>query len=213
MFVTLEGPEGGGKTTQLQMLERWLREQGADVLTTREPGGTAIGDQIRQITMGLENRELVREAEVLLFSASRAQLVQEVIRPALERGQVVLCDRFYDSTFAYQGYGQQLPLEWLRRVTEFATGGLKPDLTLLLDIDVGAGLERRRSASANGEEWNRLDDQSLAFHRRVAEGYCALAAEEPDRWRVVNADRDPWEVQEELRRHVEEFRAKGTSKA
>ncbi|HEX8680997.1 MAG TPA: dTMP kinase [Ardenticatenaceae bacterium] len=204
-FITFEGPEGSGKTTQLPALAAWLREQGYDVFVTREPGGTPIGDQIRQIIMGMENKALVAEAEILLFSASRAQLVREKIRPALEAGQLVLCDRYADSTLAYQGYGHGLPLEPLRAITEFATGGLKPHLTLLLDLDPAVGLQRRQSAVADGAEWNRLDDQALAFHRRARAGYHALIAEEPERWRIVDASQPPDAVQQALRQQVSDF--------
>jgi dTMP kinase len=204
-FITFEGPEGSGKTTQLPALAAWLREQGYDVFLTREPGGTPIGDQIRQIIMGMENKALVAEAEILLFSASRAQLVREKIRPALEAGQLVLCDRYADSTLAYQGYGHGLPLEPLRAITEFATGGLKPHLTLLLDLDPAVGLQRRQSAVADGAEWNRLDDQALAFHRRARVGYHTLVSEEPERWRIVDASQPPDAVQQALRDELSDF--------
>jgi dTMP kinase len=204
-FITFEGPEGSGKTTQLPAVAAWLREQGYDVFVTREPGGTPIGDQIRQVIMGMENKALVAEAEILLFSASRAQLVREKIRPALEAGQLVLCDRYADSTLAYQGYGHGLPLELLRAITEFATGGLKPHLTLLLDLDPAVGLQRRQSAVADGAEWNRLDDQALSFHKRTRAGYHALAVEEPERWRIVDASQPPDAVQQALRQQVSKF--------
>lgn len=202
MFITFEGPEGSGKTTQIERLAAWLRGAGADVVVAREPGGTAIGDQIRGIIMGMENRAMAPETEILLFSASRAQLVKQVIRPALAAGRVVLCDRFADSTIAYQGYGHGLSLPWLRRITEFATGGLAPDLTLLLDLDVGEGLQRRLAAVGEGAEWNRLDDHALAFHRRAREGYLALVAAEPQRWRVVDASDPPDHVQRAIRAEV-----------
>ncbi len=204
MFISFEGPEGSGKTTQIRALAEWLRAAGHPVTTTREPGGSAIGDQIRAILMGMENSELVPEAEILLFSASRAQLVRQVIRPALAQGQIVLCDRFYDSTLAYQGYGHGLSLETLRQITDFATGDLTPDLTLLLDVEVAEGLQRRRSAQGDGAEWNRLDDHTLAFHRRVRAGYHALAAAEPARWRTVDAARSPDLIQQDICRLVGE---------
>ncbi|MGH2541709.1 MAG: dTMP kinase [Ardenticatenaceae bacterium] len=202
MFITFEGPEGSGKTTQIGWLASWLLAQGYDVLATREPGGTVIGDQIRQIIMGMENKALVPEAEILLFSASRAQLVQEVVRPALRAGKIVLCDRFYDSTLAYQGYGHGLQLDALRRITDFATGGLQPHLTLLLDLDPALGLERRQTALDGGAEWNRMDDHALAFHRRTREGYHYLADAEPSRWRIVDASQPPSMVQQQIRNHV-----------
>jgi dTMP kinase len=207
IFITLEGPEGSGKTTQLQMLAGWLKEREFPFLVTREPGGTLIGDQIRQVIVSMENQALVPEAELLLFSASRAQLVRERVRPALAAGQIVLCDRYADATIAYQGYGHGLPLEALEAITTFATGGLRPNLTFLLDIEPRAGLRRRRDAAAAGAEWNRLDDQVLAFHNRVREGYLALVRAEPERWRVIDASQSPGTVQSMLRRHLEDLLA------
>ncbi len=185
LFITLEGPDGCGKTTQTALLAAYLRQQGHDVVTAREPGGTAIGDQIRRVLMTLDNRAMDPRTEFLLFSASRAQLVAEVVRPHLEAGRTVLSDRFYDSSLAYQGYGHGLDLEALVRITAFATGGLIPDLTLLLDIPVRAGLARRK----DGGDWNRLDDYDRAFHQRARDGYLQMAAREPDRWIVVDASR------------------------
>ena len=153
MFITLEGPEGSGKSSQIGLLADFLEQQGFSVVVTREPGGTLIGDQIRHVLHDVANTAMSPAAELLLYSASRAQLVHELIRPALAAGQVVLCDRYADSTLAYQGYGRNLNLTDLQTITQFATGGLKPDLTLLLDIDVERGLARRRDG---GEEMNRL---------------------------------------------------------
>lgn len=201
MFITFEGPDGSGKTTQITLLAAFLREQGLPVLTTREPGGTAIGDQIRECLHDVGNTEMTAEAEILLYSASRAQLVQEVIGPALAEGQVVLCDRFADSTIAYQGYGRGLDLDALTFITQFATVGLTPDLTLLLTLDTEHGLRRRES---DGVEMNRMDLQASEFYRRVQEGYEALAAAEPERWAVVDADRPAEEVQAEVRAIVSE---------
>ncbi len=201
LFVTFEGPEGAGKTSQIVQLAAYLRQQGENVLMTREPGGTSIGDQIRDTLHDTANTEMDARAEVLLYSASRAQLVSEVIVPALEDGAIVLCDRYADSTIAYQGYGRGLDLDALHELTSFATGGLSPDLTILLDLDVRTGLSRRRN---HGEEMNRLDLEAVAFHERVRGGYHTLAAEEPGRWVTVDADRPPAEIQEELRRIVAE---------
>lgn len=195
LFVTLEGPDGGGKSTQAKELAADLRRSGLDVLLTREPGGTPIGDQIRQVLMSLDNAGMIPRAEFLLFSASRAQLVHQVIRPHLEKGGVVVCDRFYDSSLAYQGYGHQLDPSVLRVVTAFATGGLEPDLTLLLDLPVETGLGRRREAG----HWNRLDNYDLEFHRRLRRGYQLMASQEPERWVVIDATRAMDEVQAEIR--------------
>ncbi|MBS1249085.1 MAG: Thymidylate kinase [Chloroflexi bacterium] len=198
MFITLEGPEGSGKTTQIVKLAQFLEEQGHNVIRTREPGGTRIGDQIRATLLALENTEMHPRTEALLLQASRAQLVEEIIIPRLAKGEIVLCDRYADSTLAYQGYGHQHDLEPLRKIVQYATGGLKPDLTILLDLAVEEGLSRRHEAG----DINRLDALDLDFHRRVREGYLELAKEEPERWVVVNADQ-PFEViQREIRELV-----------
>ncbi|MBX3005580.1 MAG: dTMP kinase [Anaerolineales bacterium] len=194
MFITLEGPEGSGKTSQLPLLEQALLAAGYRVRTTREPGGTPIGDQIRKVLFDLGNKAMQPRTEILLFQSSRAQLVEEVIRPALAAGEVVLCDRYADSTMAYQGYGHQLELAPLAELVRFATGGLTPDLTLFLDIPPRDGL-RRRDAGGN---WNRLDDYQVEFHERVYAGYRELIAAEPRRWVVVDATRPPAEVTRDL---------------
>ncbi|UYN92345.1 MAG: dTMP kinase [Anaerolineales bacterium] len=196
MFITLEGPEGSGKTSQIPRLADALRAAGYKVLTTREPGGTLIGDQIRKVLFDLGNKAMQPRSEILLFQASRAQLVDEVIRPALAAGEVVLCDRYADSTMAYQGHGHGVDLAQLAELVRFATGGLKPDLTLFLDIKPKDGL-RRRDADGN---WNRLDDYDAEFHERVYGGYQKLIAAEPQRWEVVDATRTPDEVAADLAR-------------
>ncbi len=195
MFITLEGPEGSGKSMQICEMAEFLRGQGKQVLTTREPGGTFIGDQIREVIMRMDNTMMSPRAEILLFCAARAQIVEEVIRPNLDKGLIVISDRYADSTLAYQGHGHGLDLDTLKLILRFATGGLKPDLTLLLDVDVEEGLKRRR---IGGGEWNRLDAQQLAFHQRVRQGYLKMAAEEPDRWRVINARQKPPQVQADI---------------
>ena len=197
-FITLEGPEGGGKSTQAKRLVDHLQAQGHEVLLTREPGGTEIGDQIRQVIMSLENKSMSPEAEFLLFAASRAQVVRELIEPQLERGGIVVCDRFYDSSLAYQGYGHELDLELLRTITGFVSGGLVPDLTFLLDLTSELGLERRK----HDGRWNRLDDYDLAFHERVREGYHRLAELDPDRWVQIDAAQTEDEIQEQIRETV-----------
>ncbi len=197
-FITLEGPEGGGKSTQAHRLADHLESQGHDTLFTREPGGTEIGDQIRRVIMSLENKSMSPEAEFLLFSASRAQVVRELIQPHLERGGVVVCDRFFHSSLAYQGYGHQLNLELLRTITGFVTGGLIPDLTFLLDLTSELGLERRKQDG----RWNRLDDYDLAFHERVREGYLHLADADPGRWTRIDAAQPEDQIQEQIREVV-----------
>ena len=199
LFISLEGPDGGGKSTQALRLVEHLRAQGLEVLMTREPGGTAIGDQISRVLTDLGNTPMHPRTELLLFSASRAQLCHEVIRPHLQAGGMVVSDRFYDSTFAYQGYGHRLDLEALRHITAFATGGLVPDLTLLLDLPAQDGLLRRKKHG----EWNRLDAYDLPFHERVRQGFLALGAADVQRWVTVDATRPAEEVQADIRRIVE----------
>lgn len=193
-FLTFEGPEGGGKTTQAAALAETLKARGYPVLATREPGGTRIGKKVREILLDLENTEMDPRTEILLFQASRAQLVEQVIRPHLESGGVVLSDRYADSTLAYQGYGHGVDLDRLRLLIDFATGGLTPDLTVLLDVEVETGLRRR----ADDGGWNRLDAYDLAFQRRVRQGFLTLARLDPDRWLVVDANRPVPDIQGEI---------------
>jgi dTMP kinase len=188
LFITFEGPEGCGKTTQLRLVATYLRDQGHDVLTTREPGGTPIGDRVRAILLDPAHTEMLPPAEFLLFSAARAQHVGQVIRPHLARGGVVLCDRYADSSLAYQGYGHQLDLDVLWAITRFATGGLLPDLTIYLDVPVDVGL--RRKAGGRGDAWNRMEQKEIAYHQRVRAGYLDMAARDPGRWVVVDATQD-----------------------
>jgi len=196
MFITLEGPEGSGKTSHIKPLTEWLSAQGYKVFATREPGGTDIGEQIRAVIHDLKNTEMHPRAETLLYQAARAQIVEQVIRPKLAEGTVVISDRYYDSTIAYQGYGHRQDLDQVRALVKYATGGLTPDLTILLDIDVEAGLKRK---TQNASEWNRLDAYDLDFHRRVRAGYLEMARQEPKRWAVVDASQTWDEVQERLR--------------
>lgn len=198
MFITLEGPEGSGKSSQLPALAEFLRAQGHNVICTREPGGTKIGDQIREVLVRMDNVELHPRTEILLFLSARAQLVEELVLPSLADGKIVICDRYGDSTLAYQGYGHGLDLEKLRMMLEFATNGLKPDLTILLDVDVMVGLKRKKAK----DEWNRLDAYEISFHERVREGYHRLAEQDKKRWRIVDASQSPETVQEQIRQLV-----------
>ncbi len=186
-FITFEGVEGSGKTTQVELLADRLRHAGRTVVTTREPGGTPISDRIRAVVLDRQNVEIHPHTEALLMCAARAQLVHEVIQPALDAGQVIICDRYSDSTFAYQGYARGQDLATLRTLNAFATGGLAPHLTILLDLPVEDGLQRRFGAGASAASTNRMDRLDLEFHRRVAAGYHGLAQAEPDRWRLVDA--------------------------
>jgi dTMP kinase len=199
MFISFEGPDGSGKSTQIKLLAEHLTGLGHNVLLTREPGGTQISEQVRALLHDLRNRAMHPRTEILLYSAARAQLVSEKMRPHLAAGGVVLSDRYADSTLAYQGYGHGLDLDTLRRITDFATDHLKPDLTLLFDLEPEAGLRRRR---ASGAEWNRLDAYPLAFHQRVREGYLELARAEPGRWVRLDAALDVAALQAEVRRVV-----------
>ncbi|HEY9527905.1 MAG TPA: dTMP kinase [Anaerolineales bacterium] len=195
MFITLEGPEGSGKTSHIPPLVEYLRERGYTVFPTREPGGTSIGEQIREVIHDLKNVEMQPRTETLLYQAARAQIVEQIFKPRLQTGEIVISDRYYDSTIAYQGYGHQQDLEQVRALVKYATGGLVPDLTVLLDVDVEEGLRRKKKDN----EWNRLDAYTVEFHQRVHAGYLEMVKAEPDRWVVVDAGQE-WEtVQEELR--------------
>ncbi|HEY8239017.1 MAG TPA: dTMP kinase [Candidatus Limnocylindrales bacterium] len=189
LFITLEGPEGGGKTVIAKRLVEELTRRGHVVRSTREPGGTRLGERVRGIVLeqSADDRAAAidRRADALLFNAARAQLVAEVIRPALDRGEVVLCARYADSTLAYQGYGAGLPLDELRALAAVATGDLKPDLTILLDVPPEIGIGRKTGASRNRFE----SSFDLAFHERVRAGFLALAGQEPDRFRVIDSSR------------------------
>jgi dTMP kinase len=196
MFITLEGPEGSGKTSHIPYLVEFLREKGYAVFPTREPGGTSIGEQIREVLHSLKNTEMHPRTETLLYQAARAQFVEQVVRPRLALGEIILSDRYADSTLAYQGYGHQQDLEQVRVLIRYATGGLVPDLTVLLDVDVEIGLKRKKKA----DEWNRLDAYTVEFHQRVRAGYLEMARQEPARWVVVDASQGWDEVQENLRK-------------
>ena len=181
-FITIDGPDGGGKTTQAERLAAALRDRGLDVLLTREPGGTTLGERIRSALLDGSSGTHEPLADALLFNAARAQLVHEVIQPALAAGRTVVCARYADSTLAYQGYGAGVALETLRALQAIATGGLQPDRTILLDVPAGVGLARK------GSEQTRFETAfDLAFHERVRGGFLALAAADPGRFRVIDA--------------------------
>lgn len=199
LFITFEGPDGAGKTTQINLLADFLGQQGQQVYQTREPGGTEIGDQIRQVLHDVGNTAMVPTAEILLYSASRAQLVAEKIKPLLASDAIVLCDRYADSTFAYQGYGRGLDLTMLKTITEFATQGLQPDLTFFLDLPIARGLKRKQTANEAGQgEWNRMDQLTFDFHQRVRHGFLTLAQTNPQRWQIINANASIAEVHQAI---------------
>jgi dTMP kinase len=181
LFITFEGGEGCGKSTQSRLLLKKLEQQNIPVVLTHEPGGTALGNEVRKALKRKRDSSISPQAELFLLAASRAQLVAEVIRPALEEGKVVLCDRFTHSTLVYQGYGRGLDFTAIKMVNNMATGNLKPDLIILLDISPEQGLARKQSLK------DRFELEDLSFHRRVREGYLKMAAAEPDRWLVIDA--------------------------
>jgi dTMP kinase len=192
-FITFEGPEGSGKSTQSNRLEVRLNLAGVVTVTVREPGGTELGEQVRKTLLGFNRLKVSSWSEACLFSAARAQLATEVIGPTLQAGHVVICDRYSDSTMAYQGYGRGLDLQLLRALQDAVTGGVRPQLTFLLDLPVEEGLQRIPQ-----EHRDRLDREVMDFHRRVREGYQQLAAKEPDRWVTVDARRAPDNVADEV---------------
>jgi len=198
-FITFEGIDGSGKSTQMRLLADHLRADGQDVFEAVEPGGTAIGRQIRRILLDAANQDLRPTAELLLYFASRAQNVEECILPALAAGKIVLCDRFTDSTLAYQGCARGLGEEAVLALDRIACRGLTPDLTLLIDVDVEYGLARaqKRNAGSDAAE-TRMDDQSLEFHRKVREGYLSLAKQHADRFRIVDGRGTPETVAERV---------------
>lgn len=206
MFVTFEGVEGAGKSTQIALAEAWLRGLGHTVLTTRQPGGCSLGLTLRAILLDARNTHLDSTAELFLYLADRAQHVAEVIRPALAEGAVVLCDRYHDSTVAYQGFGRGLDVERLIALGQMATGGLAPDVTVVLDLPVEQGLLRARSRNAGAgasQSEGRFEALEMAFHQRVRDGFLALAAREPGRFAVADATGDPDSVFSRVQRAIE----------
>jgi dTMP kinase len=195
IFITIEGPDGAGKSRQLATLVTRIGELGRAVVATREPGGTDFGERIRALLLEASAYEHDPWSDALLFNAARSRLVGHVIRPALERGAVVVCDRFTDSTLAYQGYGAGLPVDELRALADFSTGALVPARTVLIDVTPAEGLARRQSGAAyDMTRFELADAHGLAYHERVRNGYLELAAAEPDRWRVVDGAGTPPDV-------------------
>jgi dTMP kinase len=206
MFITFEGIEGSGKSTQIVMLANYLSAQGRQITLTREPGGTAIGDQVRKILLDPENTALDARAELLLYAAGRAQHLAELIAPDLREGKIVLCDRFSDATLAYQGYGRGIDRTMILSLDRIVTNGLRPHLTVLLDIDAAAGLARARVRNKRSglEAEARFENEEFAFHQRVREGYLELAREDPARFRVMDALPAPEVIQDRLRKIMDE---------
>ena len=202
LFLSFEGGEASGKSVQAKRLAERLIAEGRDVVAVREPGSTPVGERVRDIVLHAQEIPLGANAQALLYSTARAQLVRDVIRPALAAGKIVIVDRFYDSTLAYQGYGHGADLEQLRAVTDFAVGDTRPDRTLLLDLSVDAA-EQRAATRKPGRAWDRFEAEARAFHERVREGYLRLAAAEPQRFAVIGADRDIDAVATDVWRVVE----------
>lgn len=206
-FITFEGGDGTGKTTQLKALESHLTARGKSCIITREPGATSLGHLIRRVLLEVGDQPLAAPTELFLYLADRAQHIQEVIRPAIERGTIVLCDRHTDSTLAYQGYGRGIDLDLLRRLNAMANQGITPDLTLLFDCPVEIGLartNRRQSESAGGEtREDRFEREKIEFHERVRAGFLELARAEPKRFSIIDASRPAAEVSQEIIRVVD----------
>ena len=201
-FITFEGPEGSGKTTQIELLKKYLSKKGNSVITTREPGGERIAEKIRHILLSPQS-SLEPVTELFLYAASRVQHVEKVIRPALQKGKIVLCDRFADATMAYQSYGRKIPKEVVKAINKLATSGLKPDLTILMDIDPGTGLKRARNVNGFYKgSVDRIERESLTFHRRVRQGYLKLAKAEPKRIKVVKVREKIKDTQARIREIV-----------
>jgi dTMP kinase len=207
LFITFEGPEGSGKSTQLRRLAARLRSEGRTVLETAEPGGTAIGMQIRRVLLDAKNHELRPTTELLLMFAARAQNVDELILPALSRGEIVLCDRFTDSSLVYQGAARGLGAEVVYEVDRIACRGLVPDLTIVVDIATEVGLERARARNQNSQEVEtRLDEQAIDFHRKVRDAYLQLAADEPNRVKLIDGAGSEEKVEKDVWSAVSKYR-------
>ncbi|NQX70573.1 dTMP kinase [Paenibacillus alba] len=202
IFITFEGPDGAGKTTQLRMLAEDLKKLGHDVLVTREPGGTAISDQIRSIILDPAHKEMVDQAEVLLYAASRAQHVHQLILPALKAGRIVLCDRFIDASVAYQAYGLGIEVDIVKEISRYASSGLEATRTYILDVPVEVSMARlhgRASGSGtNAQQLDRIEQKHVDYHSRVRAGFHQIAADHPERVRVVNANRSEVEIATEI---------------
>ncbi len=203
LFITMEGPDGSGKTLQMDLLQNYLLEQGYDVLRTREPGGPPVAEKIRELLLDPENKAMCARAEALLYAASRAQHVEETVKPALEAGKIVLCDRFTDSSLVYQGMGRGLGVEEVAALSRFATDSLEPDVTVLLQIDAAEGIRRKQKQTSG--KLDRMEMEKAEFHRRVHDGFDRLAELFPDRIRTVNAIGTPEEVHLRVREAVRPF--------
>ncbi len=204
IFITIEGVEGSGKTTHCKKICAYLENKGFQVIQIHEPGGTRIGEQVRSILLSSGNEEMIDRTELFLFLASRSQLVEEVIRPAMNDGKVVICDRYMDSTIAYQGYGRGVNEKFIRVLNKFAIGSIEPDLTIILDVETPIGLKRARRR-LEGKEPDRIEKDRLSFHQRVREGYLELGRTESARVRVIDAGRDIRKTERAIRAQIDGF--------
>jgi len=205
-FITFEGSEGSGKSTQSKLLYRYLKRRGFKVVYLREPGGTKVSEKIRKILLDHKNDSMTPTAEMLLYMAARAQVVNEIIKPALKKGKIIICDRFMDSTIAYQGYGLGIDIKLIKCIGEFATSGIKPDLTIFMELPLKDGLKHRRHTK------DRIEKRTLAYHTRVLKGYLKLARSEPKRIKIVKVLEDKNNTQSEIRKLVDKFLCHGTGK-
>ena len=196
-FITLEGSEGSGKSTQSALIYDHLKKQGKDVVQLREPGGVKISEAIRNLLLDVKNEAMGNECETLLYMAARAQVVKEMIAPTLKAGKIIICDRFLDSTIVYQGFGHGMDIEFIKKLGAFATGGIKPDLTLLFDIDTKEGLSRTNAKK------DRIELRPLDYHERVRRGYLELAKREPERIKVIKVDAPKEEIFKRVRAHID----------
>lgn len=207
IFISFEGIEGSGKTIQARLLDEFLRKKGYTVVLTEEPGGTQIGLRIRELLLSVEHQEMTSVTELMLYNASRAQLIKEVILPAIKRGAIVITDRFNDSTVAYQGYGRGIDLNLIDSIDRIVTAGLKPDITILLDLDVKVGLKRNRGI----HKADRLELEDKAFHKKVRNGYLEIAAKEPERIKLIDASKSIEEIHSKIVSIITEYIAQNGS--
>ena len=196
-FITFEGSEGSGKSTQIAFIKRYLSKKGKKVLFVREPGGVAISEKVREILLDAHNKAMGRECETLLYMAARAQLVEEVIKPALQKGRVVLCDRFLDSTVVYQGYGCGVDIKLIKTIGAFATQRIKPDLTIVFDIKARVGLSRIRRKK------DRIEQRDISYHNKVQQGYLKIARSEPGRVKVIKVNGSREDIHEQVKQHID----------
>jgi dTMP kinase len=205
LFITFEGVEGSGKTSQIQRLKKYLTQKGIPCKVTREPGGCPIGEKVRKILLNPDHREMVPATELLLYEAARAQHVKEVLTPFLKKGGIILCDRFCDATLAYQGYGRRIDLKWIDRLNRLSSQGIKPDVTFLLDCPSDVGLNRalQRNRTLKQEREGRFEREEIQFHRRVRKGYLAIARKEPHRVKVIDTREGEEKVFEKIRKIVD----------